>query len=606
MSGQIPENLVDEIRSSNNIVDVVGDYVQLKKQGRNYFGLCPFHGESTPSFSVSPEKQIFHCFGCGKGGNAITFIMEIEGIPFYEAVKGLAEKSGQTLPDQYIKDTHSQVNQEMQPILDAHQWLTKLYHHLLRHTKEGKEGYDYLKARGFSDEIIDAFQLGFAPNSKTFTAAFLEKKGFHLQTMVKAGLLSNINQDQYSDRFRGRVIFPIRNHQGKTVAFGGRTVSQDQQPKYLNSPETDIFHKGRLLYNFDLARSHIRQSGEAILFEGYMDVISAYQAGIKNGVASLGTALTDTQGKFLRRYVDTVIICYDSDNAGIEATYKAANLLKKIGCFVKIGQLKDGMDPDDYIQAYGSESFNKHVIEASTTYMTFLKKYLKRGYNLSFEGDRIRYIESVLDEIAKIEKPLEREHYTKELADDFSLSMDVLNKEIAFRRKKQGLNKDNAWSNRHNNIRNAPQKLETKLLPAFHNAERHLIAYMLKDERIAQQVQEELGGSFLVSEHAVLVAHLYAFYEEGNGSNTSRFIEQLPDDTLKNIVAKLAMIPVHDDVSDREISDYIKTIRVERRNKGEIHTLLAEQKEAERHNDPNRAAEIAMQIIQLKQSLKQE
>ncbi|MYL33440.1 DNA primase [Pontibacillus yanchengensis] len=603
MSTRIPDSIVEEIRNANDIADVVGEYVQLTKKSRNYFGLCPFHNEKTPSFSVSPDKQIFHCFGCGKGGNVFTFIREIEGLSFQEAVQLLGEKSGHQLPEGISgNDDGNHSNPELQNLYEAHNWLTKLYHHLLRHTKEGKDGYELLKERGLTDETIDEFQLGFAPNSKDFTKKFLENKGFHPQSMVKGGLLSYNENGQYGDRFRGRVIFPIRNHQGKTVAFAGRSVNGND-PKYLNSPETDLFHKGKLLYNFDLARAEIRKRGEVVLFEGQMDVISAYQAGIKNGIATLGTAITDAQAKLIRRYVERVIICYDSDDAGIEASYKAANALKQAGCEVRVATVRDGKDPDEFIHQFGSESFKQQVLDTSATYMGFMIQYLKRGYNLQHEGDRIAYIEKVLDEISKMDKPIERDHYVREVAADHDLSVDVLEKEIIDRRKKQGLYKDKNPTKSYTNYQE-PTNKGSKLLPAFHNAERQLIHYMMQDMSVAEKVQEQLGGAFNLTEHQVIVTYLYAFYEEGFAPNSSQFIEHVPDPDVKNLVSEIAMMKLQPEISDPEIQDYIRVIQAKKNEQENITSLQAKQKEAERQQDPVRAAQIAMQILELKKSLK--
>ncbi|WP_053219141.1 DNA primase [Virgibacillus senegalensis] len=603
MSGQIPEETIEEIRKANDIVDIVGEYVQLKKQGSNYFGLCPFHGEKTPSFSVTQDKQIFHCFGCQKGGNVVTFVMEMEGFSFYEALKHLAEKSGHSLPDSYQPAGQSEkVSPENQSVLHAYEWLTKLYHHLLRHTKEGKAGYQYLIDRGFTDEVIDTFQLGFSPNSKEFIVQFLEKKGFHPQTMVKAGLLAMNDQQEVSDRFRGRVIFPIRNHLGKTVGFGGRSIN-NLEPKYLNSPESELFHKGKLLYNFDLARSNIRKREEAVLFEGYADVISAYTAGVTNGVATLGTAITEAQAKLLRRYVDTVVICYDADSAGIQASYKAAKILKKAGCTVKVANMPNGMDPDEFIQQNGAERFRKEVVDVSDTYMSFLMRYLKKDYNLNLEGDRIQYVESVLDEVALIERPVEREHYLKELANEFELSMDTLSQEIAARRQKIGHKQDKMVQKSNTSMATATYS-QKKLLPAYHNAEKQLIAYMLNNPSIAEKVKDELGGSFNVEQHQVIVTYLYAYYEEGNGADVSQFLERLPDPSIQSSVVQIAMMPIHQDISDREINDYIRLIRVEHSDEATIKTLKAEQKLAEKQNDPVKAAQIAMQILEIRKQMK--
>ncbi|MFB4166500.1 DNA primase [Virgibacillus sp. JSM 102003] len=601
LPNQVPEEVIEEVRKSNDIVDVIGEYVQLKKQGRNFFGLCPFHGENTPSFSVTQEKQIFHCFGCGKGGNVLTFLMEMEDYSFYEALKFLADRSGVDLPDTGMNNETS-MSEENQNILSAYEWITKLYHHLLRYTKDGKEGYQYFKDRGITDETIDVFQLGFAPNVKDFTAEFLQKKGFHQQILVKAGLLSLNDDHSVTDRFRGRVIFPIRNHLGKAIGFGGRTIG-DQEPKYLNSSESELFQKGRILYNFDLAKKNIRKQNEAVLFEGYMDVISAYQAGVKNAVATLGTSLTESQAKLLRRYVDTVIICYDADNAGTEATYKAAVLLQKVGCHVKIANLRENMDPDSFIYEFGAAAFKDEVIKASYTFTSFYMRYLKKDFNLSLEGDRIQYIESVLKQIAMIDSSVEREYYLKEISNEYNVTMESLTQEIQSHRQKMGNGKDKREKKRYTNRASQFQQTK-KLLPAFHNAERQLIAYMLQDTSITDKVQEEIGASFNIDEHKIIATHLYAFYEEGHQADVSMFIEMLNDDKLKRLVTEYAMIPVLEDISDKEINDYIRIIRAENSSKDSIHTLKEEQKLAEQQNDPIKAAKIAMEIIELQRQLK--
>lgn len=597
---RIPNEVIEQVREANDITDIVGEYVQLKKQGRNYLGLCPFHKENTPSFTVSPDKQIFHCFGCGKGGNAATFLMEMEGFSFVEAIRILAEKSGIDLPEQK-QEQGPVLSEESAGILEAFQWTAKLYHHLLRHGKEGKEGYQYLLERGLSEEAIDRFQLGYAPMTEGFTATFLEKKGFHKQALAKFGLITTAGDGAALDRFRGRVIFPIRNHLGKTVAFGGRTIT-GQDAKYLNSPESELFQKSRILFNFDLAKSHIRKTGEAVLCEGYMDAISAYQAGVKNAVATLGTALTEYQARLLRRYVDTVIICYDADNAGQEATYKAGQLLEAAGCTVKTANLQNGMDPDSHIKEHGAESFVNDVIGNSSTFAGFFMKHLKKGFNLSLEGDRIRYVELVTKRLAMIDRTIEREYYLKEISEEFGISLETLMLEAESLRKNTAP-KDKTDGKRHTN--GSYEKRRNNLLPAFHNAEKKLIAYMLHDSGIARRAQEELGAQFIIETHQVLVTHLYAYLEDHLDGGASGFIEWLPDEELKRLAAELAMQhQVTEHVSDREIKDYIRTIQLESGDKASIKSLKQEQKLAEQQNDPVRAAQIAMQIIEIQKQLK--
>jgi DNA primase len=599
MANQISEELIEQIRNANDIVDVIGEYVQLKKQGRNYFGLCPFHGEKSPSFSVTQEKQIFHCFGCGKGGNVVTFLMEMESFSFFEAINHLAERSSIDLPSNAIKQ-ESTLSKESQQVLSAHEWLTKLYHHLIRYTKDGKTGFEYLQDRGITIEAIDTFQLGFAPNTKDFIATFLQKKGFHEQMLVKYGLLIRNQDDTVSDRFRGRVIFPIRNHLGRTVAFGARAM-EGMEPKYLNSPETDLFQKGKILYNFDLAKKYIRKQNEVVLFEGYMDVISSHQAGVQNGVATMGTALTETQAKLLRRYAETVIICYDGDNAGIEATYKASKLLLQLGCQVKIANLKNNLDPDSFIKEFGGEAFKREIIEASQTFMSFYMRYLKREYNLSLEGDRIKYLEEVLKELAKLESSVEREFYVKELSAEYNISVDSLLEEVNQYRQKSGSDKDKREKDRYTN---KVKMSSGKLLPAFHNAERQLLAYMLQNQSIADKVQEEVGISFNIDDHKIIATHLYAYYEEDNPEDVSIFIDRITDEKIRKLVIELALIPTQTDISDKEINDYIQIILNESSTGVSIKQLKEEQRLAEQQQDPIKAAQIALKIIELQRQVK--
>lgn len=600
MTNKIPEDVIENIRKANDIVDVVGEYVQLNKQGRNYFGRCPFHDENTPSFSVTQEKQIFYCFGCKKGGNVITFLMELEGYSFYEAVHMLAEKSNISMPDVASKQKQG-LSSENQSILSAYEWLGKLYHHLLRYTEDGKAGYEYLQQRDIYEQSFETFQLGYAPNTPNFVPDFLEEKGFHQQLLIKAGLLKLQSDHNVVDPFRGRVIYPIRNHLGKIVAFGGRAIT-DQGPKYLNSPEHPLFQKSKLLFNFDLAKRHIRKEREVILFEGQMDVISAYQVGVRNVIATLGTALTDYQAKLLKRYVDTVIICYDADRAGIEASYKAANLLKRAGCAVKIADLKDGLDPDGYIRAYGVTAFEDQVIKSSDTYMSFYMRYIQKDFNLSLESDQLAYIQEIIKKLAMIESSVEREYYLKELKERFNVSIDSLKEEIHAYQKNSSFRKDKSEQNSYTKKTIHIQR-QNKLRPAYVNAERVLIAYMLQDPLITDRVQKEIGVDFNLEEHKVIVTHLYGYYEAYDTMDISVFIDWLKDEQLTELAIELSMMDVADRISDQEINDYMHTIKRQKEYVETVREYKQQQKLAEQQNDPIKAAEIAMEIIAIKKQL---
>src|SRR6478752_1956583 len=565
MANRIPDEVIDRIRHSVDIVDVISDYVQLKKQGRNYFGLCPFHGESTPSFSVSPDKQIYHCFGCGAGGNSFSFIMELEGLSFTEAAQQLAEKGD--IPFEHEIHPHEEDNQKpSNKMIEAHELLKKFYHHLLVNTKEGQDAYDYLINRGFSREIIDEFEIGFALDSWEFVSKFLTKRGFNPQEMEHAGLIIKRNQDEtYFDRFRDRIMFPIADLQGKTIAFSGRLLKEIKgQPKYLNSPETSIFNKSRTLYNFHRAKKHIRKNQQVILFEGFADVISAVKAGCPNAIATMGTALTN------------------------------------VGFTVKIAVMPDGYDPDDYIKEYGAEKFQNDVINSSLTFMAFQMRYLRRKRNLQNESERMQYIEDVLKEISLLTKAVERDHYLRQLAQEFSISLDALKEQQYQVYRTEKKKKDNDSPNR-NNINRQPV-VKRSLLPAYQNAERFLIAHMLKDKDVAFRIQDRLQGQFNVEEHRALVLYLYAYYEEGHEPNPSGFIERLPESSLSSLASELAMMSINDELSEQALNDYIQTILIYPQRVA-IEKKEAEKQEAERQKDYLKAATIAMEILQLKKTI---
>ncbi len=601
MAERIPEETIERIRTSMDIVDLVSEYVPLKKQGRNYFGLCPFHGEKSPSFSVSPEKQIYHCFGCGAGGNVFSFLMNIEGYTFIEAVRHIAEKNGIDLPQLKVQE-FSDKEDFRTKMVEAHELVAKLYHHYLVNTKQGIKALGYLKNRGFTDDVIQTFQIGYAPDSWDAVTNFLAKRGFSLEVVKNAGLLGKREFDgKFFDRFRNRIMFPIWNRNGKVIAFGGRVLGEGE-PKYLNSPETKIFNKGKNLYAFHLARAEMRKKQQAVLFEGYVDTTSAFRAGITNGVATLGTSLTEEQAALLARNVQSVTICYDSDHAGIEAAFRAAKILEEAGCFVKIAQMPGGLDPDDYIQTYGPEKFQKDVIGTSLTVMAFKIQYYRKGKNLNDEAERMLYIEEVINEISRLPKAVERDHYLRQLADEFHLSLEALKQQQSQVYKQIKRQKDNVNQNRNNNSR-FHSFINKPLLPAYHNAERILLAHMLKDREIAFAIQERLPGAFNIEEHNAIAAYLYAFYEEGNLPNVGLLLERIDDEKLRKITSELAMMTVTDHLSDPELNDYVKQISSYPK-KLEIQEKERQRKEAERQRDYTLAARIAMEILQMKKALK--
>ncbi|MCH6266521.1 MULTISPECIES: DNA primase [Neobacillus] len=602
MADRIAEEKIEQIRQAVDIVEVISDYVGLKKQGRNYFGLCPFHGESTPSFSVSPDKQIFHCFGCGAGGNVFSFLMELEGISFQEAAMKLAARGNINL-EINLSSAHSEkkISDELQAMLDAHELLRKFYHHLLVNTKEGQHALEYLLGRGFTHESIEKFQIGYSLNSWDFVYKFLTKRDFSPEWMEKAGLIIKREKDgTYFDRFRDRIMFPIFNRNGNTIAFSGRTLGADE-PKYLNSPETAIFNKSKILYNYNLAKPSIKKSQQAVLFEGFADVISADRAGIENGIATMGTSLTDDHIALLRTSAQTITICYDSDKAGIEAAFRAGNHLNDAGFQIKVALMPDGMDPDEYIKKNSPEKFRGEVIGASLTWMAFKILYFRRGKNLQNEGDRLAYIEQIVKEISKLTKAVEKDHYLRQIAAEFSLSLDSLKQQeqqIYFAEKKKEIGK--------NEPKSKPilvQKKVNELKPAYYRAERCLIAHMLKSRDNTYKVQELLqGDTFNEDEHQAIITYLLAFYEEHINPDSSAFLSYIHDENLRRIVANIEMMSINDELSHQELTDYIKQV-LKHKKLLKIKEKEAELKEAERHSDFRLAAAIGNEINQLRKSL---
>jgi DNA primase len=604
MADRIAEEKINQIRQSVDIVDVIGEYVQLKKQGRNYFGLCPFHGENSPSFSVSPDKQIFHCFGCGAGGNVFSFLMDLEGYSFIESAVILADKANIELSvDPSNLGSEKKVSDDVQLMLDAHDLLRKFYHHLLVNTKEGQEALEYLLKRGFTIESIKKFQIGYSLNSWDFVLKFLLKRNFTPEILEKAGLVIRRESDNhFFDRFRDRIMFPIFDRNGKTIAFSGRSLGPDE-PKYLNSPETAIFNKSKILYNFHLAKPSIRKTSQVVLFEGFADVIAADRAGVENGVASMGTSLTEEHIGQLRQIVQTITICYDSDNAGIEAAYRAGNMVSRAGVTVKVALLPDGLDPDDYIKQNGTEKFRNEVISSTVTWMAFKLLYLRRGKNLQNEGDRLLYLEEVLKEISKLTNAVEKDHYLRQLAGEFSLSLDALKQQLQPISKADKPNQHPKQSFQKRPAVSTAKSVKS-LYPAYQTAERRLIAHMIRNSDIAYKVQDLLQGQTLnVDEHQAIFTYLIGYYEDGNLPDPSSFLNYISDEQLKRIIVEIEMMSINNEISPQELNDYLKQVfnfpkmlKIKEKNTEKI--------EAEKQKDFLKAASIAMEILQLQKALK--
>ncbi|WP_338451585.1 DNA primase [Niallia oryzisoli] len=605
MSDRIAEEKLNQIRQASDIVDVISEFVQLKKQGRNYIGLCPFHNENSPSFSVSVDKQVYHCFGCGAGGNVFSFLMQIEGLSFQEAAVKLAKNAnidlGTNISTLSKPNHHS--NEAMQ-MIEAHNLLRKFYHHLLVNTKEGQHALEYLLERGFTSESIGKFQIGYALDSWDFDFKFLTNKNFQPALMEKAGLIIKREQDgSYFDRFRDRIMFPIFDRNGETIAFSGRSLGA-HKPKYLNSPETAIFNKSKILYNYHLARPTMRKLQQAILFEGFADVIAADRSGVENGIATMGTSLTEEHVSILKKNIQTVTLCYDSDSAGIEAAFRAGNMLHNANLQVNVAIMPDGMDPDEYVKTYGEEKFRNDIIHSSMTLMSFKMLYYRKGKNLQNEGDRLLYIEKVLQEVSRLDKAVEKDLYIRQLADEFNLSLEALKEQ-----ERQYYSKSSHQKEHHPNNSNAipkppviPRNVE-RIKPAFHNAERFLIAHMLRSIDVTYKVQELMkGNTFNIDEHQAIITYLYGFYEQNHQPDLNAFLDYINDEKLRRIVVDIEMMPINEEITDQELNDYIKQV-LKYQKMLKIKEKEAELREADRLKDITKAVALLAEIQQIRKTL---
>ena len=419
------DDVIEEVRTRNDIVDVVSGYVKLQRKGSSYFGLCPFHNEKSPSFSVSPSKQMYYCFGCGAGGNVFTFLMEYENFTFPEAVKALADRAGMELPEAEYSEEAKQQRDLKTAVLEVNKMAAKYYYCLLR-APQGAKAMEYLKKRELSDETMRRFGLGYASQYSDELYRYLKQQGISDALLKESGLMTVNERQGIYDKFWNRVMFPIMDVNGKVIGFGGRVMG-DAKPKYLNSPETIVFDKSRNLYGLHIARTSRKKY--LIVCEGYMDVISLHQAGFTNAVASLGTALTSQHASILKRYTDEVILTYDSDEAGIKAALRAIPLLKTAGIATKVLHMEPYKDPDEFIKALGMEAFQDRIDHAQNSFM-FELSVLEKSYDMKDPESKTRFFQAVAEKIAGFELEIERENYIEAVAGSYQISFEGMRKMV--------------------------------------------------------------------------------------------------------------------------------------------------------------------------------
>ncbi len=421
-----PQEIIDQVIAANDIVSVIGEHVHMKRSGSGYMGLCPFHNEKSPSFSVSPGKQVYHCFGCGESGNVVTFVMKYENATFQEALKILADRAGIKLPEAQYSEESKKKNEQRDRLFAINKDAATYYFRLLR-SPRGRRGMDYFRQRQLSDETLNRFGLGFADGADSDLVAYLRKRGYADEDILLSGVAAFDEKRGLHDKFWNRVMYPIMDVTNRVIGFGGRVMG-DGKPKYLNSPETPIFDKSHNLYGLNLAKRS--RCGYFILCEGYMDVIAMHQAGFSQAVASLGTSFTEGQAQILKRYVPTVLLSYDSDGAGVKAAMRNIGILNSAGLTGKVVDLRPYKDPDEFMKGAGKEEFQKRLDNAENSFLYQIRQ-MQTNYDLSDPAAQTRFYHEIARRLCEFDDEIERENYTKKMADLYFIPLETLRREVA-------------------------------------------------------------------------------------------------------------------------------------------------------------------------------
>jgi DNA primase len=565
----IPREKIDEIRDKSDIVNVISEYVSLKKRGRNYLGLCPFHSEKDASFTVSPEKQLFHCFGCGEGGNVFAFLMKIENLGFAEAVAELGSKVGIVIERAATAGTSKTDKDKLYDVLSL---AGKFFIQCLEEDP-GKDAREYLKQRGIKEETAKAFMLGFAPGGWDHLFKHLLSRGAAPKSIEIAGLtLPRENQDGYYDRFRNRLIFPVCDTRGRVIAFSGRALD-GKEPKYLNSPDTPVYRKGETIFGLHLTKDPIKKEKAAVLVEGNLDLLTAYQAGIAHVAAPLGTALTASQCKLLSRFTDTVVLAFDSDAAGELAAERCAELLRSQGLKVKIAVIRGAKDPDELIQKAGADAFKKTIASALPFLEFKIRRAIARNNPAEIEG-RSQALREIADILTAEKDSFTQGEYAKLAARLLNIDPETIlseTKRVAYYRQRTG--KD-------------LRRYTEKPLSGLAEAEKYLLALATQDKTVLEKMKEQLTPEDFVSPEGKKVAGLLLAGEAGE---MHFILENLADESARNFLAG-ALLGANLENAQKATEDCISVIKAER-TKNRVGELRSKLLEAEKAGETQKAAE---------------
>lgn len=524
------EDIIEEVRSGNDIVDVISGYVKLKRQGSSYMGLCPFHSEKSPSFSVSQGKQMFYCFGCGEGGNVITFLMKYEHYTFPEALRVLAERIGKTLPQEEMSEEARQKAGEKKKLLEIHKEAAKFYYVQLR-SEQGGQAMEYFKNRGLTNETLKKFGLGYSGKYGDGLVKYLRQKGYPDGLLKESGLVQFDEKRGSYDKFWNRVIFPIMDGNHKVIAFGGRVMG-DAKPKYLNSPETKIFEKSRNLYGLNFARS--TKENYFLVCEGYMDVIALHQAGFTNAVASLGTALTSQHANLIKRYVNQVYLTYDSDEAGIKAALRAVALMREAGVSTRIVNMEPYKDPDEFIKNLGADAYRQRIEEAENGFL-FEIRMLAREFDLKKPEENTAFFKAAAEKILVFEEELERDNYVRAISQLYQADPAVFKKLVISRGKLEGISRDLVRPVPKSGIQD--RKKEEK--DGMKQSQKLFITWLIDRPELYPVLKTYIQPTDFTEEiYADVARQLYQQLEEGD-LTPARIISRFEEEDTQNQVAAL-------------------------------------------------------------------
>ena len=522
-----PDELVEEVRAKSDIVDVISGYVRIQKKGSYYFGLCPFHNEKSPSFSVSPGKQMYYCFGCGAGGNVFTFVMNYENFTFPEAIKVLAERAGVDLPEIEYSDEIKKKENKRAKLLEVNKEAAKYFYYQLR-SKQGAVGYRYLSGRELSDETMKKFGLGFANKTSDDLTRYLKNKGYSDEILKEAGLASFEERFGMHDKFWNRVMFPIQDINHRVIGFGGRVMG-DGEPKYLNSQETPVFDKSRNLYGLNFART--ARKNNIILCEGYMDVIAMHQAGFTQAVASLGTAFTPEQANLLRRYTDNVLLAYDSDGAGVKAALRGIGILREAGLTGKVINMRPYKDPDEFMKALGKEAFEERIAQAENSFF-FEVRVLESQFDMNDPEAKTRFHREIARKLCEFTEDVERDNYLQAVADKYLIGIGNLRKLVVSYASQTGLARPLERPRSGVQQRNKPEENARK-------SQRLLITWVTDEPSLYEKIKKYISAEDFTEElYRKVAKRLFQELEQGD-YNPAGIISMFEDEEEQREAAAL-------------------------------------------------------------------